>query len=58
MFAFAGGNRMQTYPRNPSIYAGIPSNASTARSVYVAFGVSRIALLGFGGVRRQGIEIQ
>ncbi len=49
---------MRTHPRNPPIYAAIPSNAPTAYSVYVAFDVVRIAPLGFGGVRRQGIEIQ
>ena len=38
---FGWGNGMQTCPRNPSIYAGIPSNAPTACSGYP---VSRIPL--------------
>jgi len=47
---------MRTNLRNPPIYAGIPSDAATACSGYVAIDVVRIELLGFGGVRRQAIE--
>ena len=47
---------MRTYPRNPPLYSDFPSNAPTARSVYVAIEVVRIARLGFGGVRSQTIE--
>jgi hypothetical protein len=54
---FGWGIGMQTYPRNPSIYAGIPSNAPTACSGYVAIDVVRNARLGFGGVRKQIVEI-
>lgn len=50
------GIRMRTHPRNSPLYAAIPSNTSTACSVYVAIDCVRIARLGFGGVRRQSIE--
>jgi len=47
---------MRTNPSNPPVYAGIPSNAPTACSVYVAIVIFRIANLGFGGVWKQVIE--
>ena len=49
---------MRTYPTNPPIYAGIPSNAPTACSVYVAIAIVRNGRLGFGGFQRQSVEIQ
>ena len=50
------GIGMRTDPRTSPLYAGIPSNAPTACSGYVAIDVVRNARLGFGGVRRQAIE--
>lgn len=51
-------NGMRTHPRNPPVYAGIPSNAPTAYSGYVAIAIVRNGRLGFGGVQRQSVEIQ
>ncbi len=47
---------MRTSPSNPLLYAGLPSNAPTVCSVYVAIVTFRIADLGFGGVWKQVIE--
>ncbi len=53
---FPWRNGMRTNARNLPVYAGIPSNAPTARRGSVAIDIVRIALLDFGGVRSQVIE--
>ncbi|AUH32035.1 hypothetical protein CUV01_00215 [Paracoccus tegillarcae] len=47
---------MRTIARNAPPYAGIPSNAPTARPVYLAIDIVRNANLGFGGDQRQAID--